>query len=189
MTRLLLNLLSILSLLLFTAAEALWVRSHFASDRLLWCPLCDTPDGYVSGEYLLDSRGGILYVGAVRHQHHKVGNLPFDFEVSPVLGADFEFSDEGWTVRAPDGRSDWGFSGWTLNKSRPGRRTTGVGWSTPYWFLLLLFSLPPTLHVVLSRRRRRRRHLGLCPRCGYDLRATPGKCPECGTISPAPPAG
>jgi hypothetical protein len=52
---------------------------------------------------------------------------------------------------------------------------------TPLWFLALLFAILPALHLRAAMRSRILRRAGHCPRCGYDLRATPDRCPECGT--------
>jgi hypothetical protein len=53
-------------------------------------------------------------------------------------------------------------------------------WTVPYWFLVLILAVPPAIAVTTALRARQRRRHGLCPACGYDLRATPDRCPECG---------
>jgi hypothetical protein len=52
----------------------------------------------------------------------------------------------------------------------------------PFWALAVATALTPLARVGSRWRRTRRCRAGRCPACGYDLRATPERCPECGSI-------
>jgi hypothetical protein len=69
----------------------------------------------------------------------------------------------------------WGFS-------YVGYHATDVDWyyavALPFWFVALMFGL---LFTISVRKLRGQKRPGLCAKCGYDLRASPERCPECGT--------
>src|SRR5688572_6495783 len=53
----------------------------------------------------------------------------------------------------------------------------------PFWCATLVTGVLPALWLTREFRRlrfHRRTRQGLCPTCGYDLRASPTRCPECG---------
>ena len=58
--------------------------------------------------------------------------------------------------------------------------------SAPSWMPVALAGGLPAARgaarLVRHLRSRRRCRLGLCERCGYDLRGTPDGCPECGQL-------
>jgi hypothetical protein len=55
----------------------------------------------------------------------------------------------------------------------------------PMWLPTALTAILPALWLAVrpARMRRRRSERGLCANCGYDLRASPGRCPECGVTT------
>jgi hypothetical protein len=56
------------------------------------------------------------------------------------------------------------------------------GFVVPDAAIAVLFAVMPITSISMVLRHRRRRRAGVCVVCNYDLRATPERCPECGTV-------
>jgi hypothetical protein len=74
-----------------------------------------------------------------------------------------------------------GLFGIRLIAYAPNRRDWYLGAGLPFWLLA-----PMSIAGILRSRRRKLPTSGVCRNCGYDLRATPDRCPECGTSATVP---
>jgi hypothetical protein len=172
----LLHTLTALSLLLFLASGALWLRSYFVRDLVSFgrpgenchvaqsilgrVHLLSNLDGGCSGGY--DYRDDPLAKGAIWN-----GGMS-GYPVTPQWH--FGFIVQQYTRYHMDFVMSGGFT--------TSHRLIVV----PYWFPTALFAVAPAIWFRRTRRGLHRKMAGHCPKCGYDLRATPDRCPECGNI-------
>jgi hypothetical protein len=190
--RILLNAATLLSAVLCVATVSLWLRSY---GRLEGVRLTKglAPAGRLERRIIeiRSSRGFLMLEDA-----HEFWTLrPYPGEPRPVPGP--------WQAKLlretqPRDLAPAGGAWFRFFRLSEHSTDTGVGHTDyrglifPHACAAAAFAGLPMASLLLSLRRRRRRRAlranGHCPRCGYDLRATPERCPECGAVPTAPPA-
>ena len=188
MKRRLVDLLTALSLLLGMAIVALWVRSYGLWEGGGRSEL--RPDRMTYAHHSFNSSSGRLWYHGGRG---KVSREEAAYEQDMAL-----WRGEPWprpaawqyfrvAPRVPNaGHEFLGFHFIRTHDRAADGTVTAVLWlGMPHALPAALALLLPAVRASSWLRRRRRRARGACPACGYDLRATPGRCPECGTIRPA----
>ena len=169
------NILAGASAVLCLAVLALWARSYWVSDVWVWVgyPLGGkAPEHRASllshsGQFSLNWQRTSLDPGGryTSRLLHEARRPPVEFWRTPVAGI------------VPAFLNRIGFALFDTHVHAP-------AWSVALAFgLVAVFCSRPRWGPLLRRTR-----IGVCPTCGYDLRATPERCPECGTVPEPLPA-
>ncbi|HEX3358736.1 MAG TPA: hypothetical protein VHS31_17300 [Tepidisphaeraceae bacterium] len=168
--------LAILSLLLCLATVALWVRSYWRLDDF---EHTGTISSRTDRNGALSCFGELDFVAVhIQSDYHLI--FPQRWQLSTERSSvDKRLSD--FAKQFPGARIHWLADFGYMDYSRPSYFARGIWF--PHWFLAFLFAILPTLRLLTILRTRHRHRAGLCPTCGYDLRATPDRCPECGHVS------
>lgn len=176
MKRSILARLSAISLAICIAASTLWVRSYWRSDAVFYFG--------PSGQHAIQCFSGLLVIGSdnIAHTDRRLG---VDSWEAAAMDARI---GSGWWTRFGFGydvtEATNNLSPAVLASLRPIFpaiiRTRRV--SVPLWAIVAAAAILPIRRTLAFSRLRRRRRLGQCLACGYDLRATPDRCPECGTV-------
>jgi hypothetical protein len=162
MKRRLFTILSAISLLLCVAVCVLWVRSYWVADTVMWRRVQTGPRSVRFSDWCVRTIDGYL--------------IAFDVP-TPALPVTQPLSPSAADLLQ---RRESGFYHWRNSPGSHSRWRDYATYRIPLWLLLPACVVIPAFQLHRYRRAARARRRSLS--CGYDLRATPDKCPECGTV-------
>jgi hypothetical protein len=188
MTRAPRRILAATSLLLLLGVLALWLRSYWVEDDV-WLV---TYAPYAKGDYRHEY-GLTVWRGRVKLACQRC--VPWDYLNEPRFSWSHYPTDAGGmgSFEFHGGRTTLGFGTLSFDVERGGTHGDNEEKDRerdvlfPLWFVALLLAIPPAAWARGAWKRTRgvhRARLGLCTNCGYNLRATPDRCPECGLAVP-----
>jgi hypothetical protein len=196
---------SAVSLLLCVATLALWGRSYWRFDGIAYGGAMDAGRMLEKVDVWTDRGGLFLQIFYRRVPPERSG----DYEQRYLPPAQFrrlgwgaysnsqanlaKYSQESGVTRPSAASQLIAFKWASVTGAAPVQTPTGSYsawiWSLdaefPFSAIVLFTAVLPAGWAVAARRTRRRRQLGRCQNCGYDLRGTPDRCPECGTLAAA----
>ena len=179
---------SALSLILCLAAVGLWVRSYWRSETIrridelvLTRPKTSINADDPNGAGAVISHGWIAFWWSTFDPHE---------EGLVVQRSRWQRSSSSSKLKMPlERRSLLELPGLRFDRetgpSYGGTRMTVVRLVAQIWMLAIPFALLPAAWILHRGRTRDQRRTGHCQACGYDLRASPGRCPECGRVAGA----
>ena len=158
------TLLATLSLVMCVATCAMWVRSYWVADVALM------PKAEWWRRYTIDSDLGLVIVST------EILRPPSDPPYWHRYPLDESITKRLRALRA--GEIPW--TGFAVHSN--GVAGQMEMFSAPYWFFVLLMACLPAVWAYQRWAIGNRRAVAICPYCGYDLRAMPDRCPECGKV-------
>jgi hypothetical protein len=183
------------------AGVSLWVRSRLVTEELYWGPsgrLCWVRSSQGQLIVIVATHQSLGPTGLGWHQRWTESHPHPNALLNPPLIA-LPHNGEFYSQHQKEydlGFLNSGISSAMISRMWPPFGTPGNLYYvvTPAWvFVAMTLPWVPLRSTYIFLRGTRRRVAGLCPTCGYDLRATPDRCPECGSAvpphaSPDPPA-